>query len=361
MSRPVRIALFGNSFAEKVLLPALTHVAKQPDVALEVVGIAGKDAEKAADTAKRWGVPVSTDNWPELFDLEPDLSIIATPVDLHFDMVRNALELGSAVLCEKPFTLDVAQAEELANLAEGRLAHIDHQLRWSPYRRKLRELVQSGYIGEVKNIRTDLVLDSPIFLERPFSWWFEESRGGGVLGALASHLIDGILWGFGPIATVNARLETLRPRRADANGAMKAVTADDFAELWMRLESGATVSLTTSVCMPGASRWLMEVSGTLGTLRLDMEDDLIGGLHGEDMTPIEPDARIPDPKSFGMQAGGAFAGLSPAYLESLVRAVAAGETEVPEAATFEDGVACMRVLEAARRSSKSGGGAEACR
>lgn len=361
MSRPVRIAIFGNSFAEKVLLPALAHVGKQEGTALEVVGISGKHEDKARATADRWKIPTATGNWPELFDLEPDLSIIATPVDLHFDMARNALELGSAVLCEKPFALDVPQAQELAELAKGRLALIDHQLRWSPHRRKIRELIAEGFIGEVLNIRSDLVLENPSFLERPHSWWFEESRGGGVLGALASHMIDGLQWMFGPIDSVNARLETHIKSRPDASGQPKPVTADDFAELWMSLESGASVSMTTAVCMPGASRWLMEIAGTQGTLRLDMEDDLIGGRHGEDMAPIHPAHPMPDPASFGMQTSGAFSALSPVYLSEIVRAVARGETHVPEAATFEDGVACMRVLDAARRSSKAGGSAESCR
>jgi predicted dehydrogenase len=361
MTRPVRIALFGNSFAEKVLLPALNHVGSQDGAALEVVGIAGRDGDKAAATAQAWKIPRATDNWPELFDLEPDLSIIATPVDLHFDMVQNALELGSAVLCEKPFALDVAQAEELAQLAQGRLALIDHQLRWNPYRRKLRELLQDSFIGEILHARCDMVLDSPAFLRRPHSWWFDEARGGGVLGALGSHVIDGIQWLLGPVSAVSARLTTCVKERPDGAGVPRAVTADDLAELWLELESGARVSLTTSVCLPGAARWLTEISGSRGTLRLGMEDELLGGVHGEELEAIEVEGVLPDPGALGMKASGPFSALSPPYLLDIVRAVAAGRTEVPEAATFEDGVACMRVLEAARRSSRHGGALVACR
>lgn len=360
MSSPVRIAIIGNSFAERVLLPALDHVGGLPGISLKVVGLAGSSGAKAAKTAQRWGIPKFTNRWQDLFDEPVDLAIIATPVDLHFEMARKALESGCAVLCEKPFTLTVAEAEELATLAKGRLALIDHQLRWNPNRRKLRDLIREGFIGEVLNLRTDLVLDNPLALKRLHSWWFEEERGGGTLGALGSHLIDGVQWMLGPIDTVSARLESFIKSRPDSSGTIKPVTADDFAELWMRTASGASVSLTTAVGMPGASRWLTEVAGSKGTLRIDMEDDLIGGLHGDDMAPITPDFPIPElPEK--MKIGGPFNALAPLFLEDLVRAVAAGESTLAEAATFADGLANMRILEGARASSKLGGAQVDCR
>ena len=349
MRSPVRVVVFGNSFAAKVQLPALARLEEA-----QVVGLAGRDEEKARATAERFGISASTGHWPDLLDLEPDLVLVSTPVDLHFDMVSSALEMGAAVLCEKPFTLDVDQAEDLANLAQGRLALVDHQLRWNPNRRKLRQLVQEGFVGEVYHVRSDLVLDSPTFLSRPHGWWFEEARGGGVLGALGSHMVDDLLWTFGPIEAVRGRLETFVKERPDTGGTPRPVTADDHAELWLRAAGGAAISLTCSVSAPGASRWLTEVAGSEGTLRIDLEDDLVGGRHGEDMRSIEVDGELADPAAHGIEATGPFAACEPLFLADVVDCVARGASELPGAATFEDGLACMRVLEAARRSSKSG-------
>lgn len=355
MPSPVRVALIGNSFAEAIQLPALRYVGGN-----EVIGLAGGDGAKARATADRWGIPVATDDWNELLGLTPDLVIVSTPVDLHYPMARAALECGAAVLCEKPFTLSVEEAVDLAERARGRLALIDHQLRWNPTRRKLRELLSAGFVGDVFHVRSDLVLDNPAFLQRPFGWWFDAARGGGALGALGSHLVDNVMWMFGPIAAVEAHLAAHVAQRADASGALHEVTADDTAELRLELVSGLVVQLTTSVVMPGASRWLLEVCGSEGTLRLDLDCDLVGGRHGEDMRQLDPETPLPDPSEFGMDQGGAFAACEPLYLKDVISAVARGATELSEAATFTDGVACMRVLDAARRSSAAGGTRVAC-
>lgn len=356
MPAPVRIALFGNSHAEGVQLPALSHIGNNT-----VVGIAGYNADKAAATAARWGIGHATSDWRELLALDPDLVVVSTPVDLHAEMVRGALEAGAAVLCEKPFTLDVREAEELTRLAEGRLALINYQLRWNPIRRQVRSLCREGFVGDVLHIRADLLLNTPGFESRPYTWWSQSSRGGGVLGATGTHMIDNILWMFGPVEAVSARLETFVKRRRDADGVEHEVTSDDFAELWLRLESGAQASLTISLALPGVARWLLEIAGTEGTLALEREQVLVGGSHGSEVAPIDCDNSWMPPEQYGIQGRGPFAAIEAPFLADVVNAVANGETELPEAATFADGLANTRILEAARGSASTGGGWISCR
>ncbi len=356
MATPVRIALLGNSHAEGVQLPALKHIGGN-----EVVGIAGRDAEKAAASARRWGIGRSTSDWRELLELDPDLVIIATPVHLHAEMVREALSTGAALLCEKPFTLDVRDAEELAALAEGRLALINYQLRWNPNRRKMRSLCQDGFVGEVLHVRADLLLNTPGFQHRPYTWWSQTSCGGGVLGATGTHLIDNVQWMLGPIEAVSARLETFVKQREDAEGVTQPVTSDDFAELWLRLGSGAQVSLTASLALPGVARWLLEIAGSERTLCLEREQHLTGGPHGDDLAPIVTDVPWRPPEHYGIQGRGPFAALEAPFLEAVVNAVANGRTELEEAATFADGLSNVRILAAARQSARTGGGWIDCR
>lgn len=351
MADPVRIALFGNSHAEGVQLPALEHIGGN-----QVVGIAGHDAAKAAATAERWGIGCSTTDWRELLDLEPSLVIISTPVDLHYEMVRGVLETNAAVLCEKPFTYNVRQAQELAELAQGRLALVNYQLRWNPNRRKMRQMCRDGFVGEIQHVRADLLLDTASFRDRPYSWWSQASRGGGVLGATGTHMIDCVEWMFGPIESVSARLETFVTPRRDTQGIERDVTSDDFAELSMRLAGGALVSLTVSLALRGvAARWSFEVSGTDGSLRLDREQHFSGGAHGADPAPLPADIGWMPPEQYGIQGRGPFAALEAPFLTSVVEAVADGRTELAGAATFADGLTNMRILEAARRSARDGG------
>ncbi len=355
MAKPVRIALLGNSHAESVQLPALAHIGGN-----QVVGIAGHNADKAAATAHSWGIERSTGDWRELLDLDPDLIIVATPVDLHYEMVRAALSTNAAVLCEKPFTLNVEQAEELTSGAKGRLALINYQMRWNPNRRKMRALCGDGFVGEVLHVRADLLRDTANFRERPYGWWSQASRGGGVLGATGTHLVDNIQWMFGPIQAVSARLETFVAQRFDAQGLEHKVTSDDFAELSLRLESGALVTLTVSLALRGVARWLVEIAGTEGALRLDREQHLTGAPHGTAMTAIDSGMPWIPPEEYGVVGRGPFAALEVAHLAAIVEAVSRGETELEEAATFADGLANVRVLEAARASSADGGGWVAC-
>lgn len=356
MSSPVRVVVVGNSHAAAVQLPALAHAGGN-----EVVGIAGLDAEKAARTAARWNIGHATADWRELLELAPDLVIVSTPVDLHYEMVRAALATGAAVMCEKPFALDSGQAAELAQLADARLAVVGHQLRWNPCRRQIRDLCGDGFVGAVRHVRADLVLDTPSFEGRPHSWWSEAARGGGVTGALGSHMIDNIQWMFGPIESVSARFETLVPTRWDATGAARPVTSEDHAELRLRLAGGTLATVTVSMALRGVGRWLLEIAGTQGSLRLDRERELVGGRHGDDLAPIACDASWFPPEQYGIQGKGPFAALEAIFLRDVVGAVAAGATVLPGAASFDDGLRNVRVLEAARTSASDAGRWVNCR
>jgi predicted dehydrogenase len=355
MSSPVRVVVGGNSHAAAVQLPALAHIGGN-----EIVGIAGLDGAKAARTARQWNIGRSSTDWRELLELAPDLVIVSTPVDLHYAMVRDALATGAAVMCEKPFTLDSDQAAELVQRAGAQLALVGHQLRWNPCRRQIRELCRDGFVGDIRHVRADLVLDTPNFAHRPHSWWSEAARGGGVTGALGVHLIDNIQWMFAPIESVSAHFETLVPSRLNAAGVAQAVTSEDHAELRLHLEGGTRATVTVSMALRGVGRWLLEIAGTDGSLRLDREMRLVGGRHGDAPAPIACDTRWFPPEQYGIHGKGPFAALEAIFLRDVIVAVAGGASELPEAASFDDGRRNVRVLEAARASALDGGRWIAC-
>jgi len=89
-----------------------------------------------------------------LADPSIDAVSIATPVRTHFELARAALLAGKHVLIEKPFTSSSLEARELIDLAArtGRVLMIDHVFIYSPPVRKLKEIVDSGEIGELQFI-----------------------------------------------------------------------------------------------------------------------------------------------------------------------------------------------------------------
>jgi predicted dehydrogenase len=345
MTQPVRVALIGNSFAAKVQLPALRWAGGN-----EVVGIAGADAAKARATAEAWSIPHATGDWRELLELAPDLVIITTPVDLHAPMVRAVLGTDAAILCEKPFALNAAEAEELTNGAQGRLALLDHQLRWSPLRRGLRALVAEGTLGDVWSGRAQMHFGSPQRIDAPWSWWYDAARGGGALGAILSHMLDALTHDLGPVEAVCARLVTYRKERDD-QGTPRPVTADEHATLWLRMASGAEMELDTNLMAPGSTGSMIEYVGSRATARVEAEERLLLVPHGAEPQRIEVES-TPTHIELGMPDMGPFARMLPLFLRDVVRAVRAGESQLPGAATFADGLATMRVLDAARRSAE---------
>jgi predicted dehydrogenase len=101
-------------------------------------------------------------------DPEIDAVVIATPIFTHHGLARAALEAGKHVLVEKPLAPSVAQAEELAELAErtGRVLMVDHTFVYTAAVRKIRDLIAGGDLGRVlylDSVRINLGLFQPDF------------------------------------------------------------------------------------------------------------------------------------------------------------------------------------------------------
>lgn len=351
--RPVQTVLFGNSFGARVQLPGLAWAG-----GAEVVGIAGHDVDKARATAAEHGIPHATGDWRELLALEPELVLITTPVDLHHSMAVAALESGAAVLCEKPFAMNVEEATAMATAAEGRAAWLDHELRWSPYVRELRRRVQAGDVGTPWLASFELFGQPGPGRAKPWCWWFDAARGGGVLGALGSHMIDMLRWILGDVVDVRATLRVLTGTRLDAGGTERKVTADELALVELRHESGAHSELRSSTVLHQDRFFRLQVEGSGGCIRLDGEEALSAGTGGNKLEPVELEALYPTCAEMGMPEYGPFGRSFPLFARDVLETVSRGGTELSGAATFADGLAVQRVLDAARRSSAGHGGWE---
>ena len=110
------------------------------------------DAKRLETLGRRYPSAQTATECAQLFD-DPQLDavVIATPVSTHFNFAKAALEAGKHVLVEKPFTMNVAEAEALIELAERNhlTLMVDHTFIYTGAVRKIKEIVQSGELGEL--------------------------------------------------------------------------------------------------------------------------------------------------------------------------------------------------------------------
>ncbi len=251
---PVRVAILGTgAIAQVVHLPILTRME-----GVEVVAVCDTDRGKADSVARRYGVPGSFYSDEQLFEqAEFDGVIICTPSHLHQQQVREALEAGKYVLCEKPLALSAQGAEEVltAEGAEDRLLVAMNQ-RFRPDASALQTFVARGELGEVYYLRTGW-FNRRIGRARR-GWRFRKQlAGGGALMDLGIQMLDLALWllGYPDGQRVVAHLHRERRMRVE-----------DSAVVLIRLQDGRVINLeVTWNLLAQQERQYLYLLGTRGS------------------------------------------------------------------------------------------------
>ncbi len=354
-SGAIRIGIIGAGFARTTQIPAFKAIKDA-----RVVAIASARREHAEEVAREFDIPHVEGDWRELIARDDiDLVSIVTPVVTHCEMALAALERGKAVLCEKPMAIDADEAKRMTERARkaGVLALIDHELRFLSGRVKLRQLLAEGEIGNVRHAKLTFRSDSRADTNRPWNWWSDKKQGGGTLGAIGSHVIDGFRWLLGAeVAEVFCNLATHVPERKDENGKVREVTTDDETNMILRfsdseLTQGSTGAISLSMIESGKPEHRLEIFGSRGALMVEENGQLWRSAVGDvEWKKVETDR---GELAAGMRDGGWARGFT-AFSQKIVEALRAGRTTVDGAATFEDGYRTQLVLDAARRSNERG-------
>ena len=344
----IRIGFVGSGFARRVQLPALAFV---PGV--RATAVASGHRANAEAVAREFNLPHVYGDGVELASSpDVDLVIVSSTPDSHARYAIAALEAGKHVLCEKPMALDAFEAAQMAAAAErrpDRLAWIDHELRYEPNRRRARELIRSNAIGRLRHI--DLSLKPylrgdgrPQPTDAPWNWWYDAARGGGILGAVGSHLIDLIrFWCGSEIQHVGGLVETFVAERRDESGALRPVTADDYTSCVLRTANGVAATVMLSAVAHHGPGHFGQVTGSEGTLQLTGETKLEMGKAGG---PLE-DISAPDDLWERTKPNNMWARSFVRLLREMVRVIG-GAVPDGEPATFRDGWQVQRVLDAIR-------------
>lgn len=147
-----------------------------------------------------------------LSDETVDLVVIATPNDTHAPLARQALLAGKHVVIDKPFALDLTEAQALVELAEKqqRLLSIFHNRRWDGDFLTVRRLIAEGTLGQIAQFESHFDRYRPEVRQR---WREAGGPGSGLWFDLGPHVLDQVLQLFRPAGLAAGRSGQATPRR----------------------------------------------------------------------------------------------------------------------------------------------------
>lgn len=293
-----------------------------------------------------------------------DAVAIVTPNHLHAVVATAFLRAGIPVICDKPMTATLAEAEELAALARKTAVPfvLTQTYTGYPMVREARAIIARGDIGEVRHVQVEYLQDwlaGPIEKsgQKQAAWRTDPllSGAGGCIADIGTHAANLATFVTGlPLQAVLADLTAFEPDRR----------LDDNAAVLMRFASGAKGMIWASQITPGTKNALrLRIAGSRGGLAWEQENpDLL------ELTPLGEATRLLR-RGDGLTTAATRvpAGHPEGYLEAfatlyadaadLLEQRASGGAEQGGAvlANTQDGLAGMRFIDACVRSSQAGG------
>lgn len=189
----VRMAVVGLG---KMGLSHLSMIRVHPEV--ELVGICDTSKYMLEVLEKNTGMATFTDYETMIQQARPDAVIIATPSRFHAGIVRDSLERGLHVFCEKPFCLNWSDSLALASLADskGLVNQVGYHYRFVGAFQEVKRLLESGAIGTVSHVLAEAY--GPVVLrQKGMLWRTQKEEGGGSLYDYAAHPVNLLNWFFG--------------------------------------------------------------------------------------------------------------------------------------------------------------------
>lgn len=206
-------------------------------------------------------------------DQRIDFVSVTTPNHMHYEVAKAAVEAGFHVICDKPMTFDLAQAEELMKTVEGAnvVFALTHNYTGYPLVRMAREMIRAGELGEVQAIRTQYIqgwLRSRLEGEnqKQASWRTDPNKSGaaGAFGDIATHAFN-----------LARYISGLKPEAVSCHlrSFVEGRTLDDYGTAVIRFDNGGLGTVTASQISHGRENdLLIEIDGTKGSLQWRQEN-----------------------------------------------------------------------------------------
>lgn len=267
-----------------------------------------------------------------------DFVSVHSPPFLHREHVLLSLESGQNVLCDKPFGRSAGEAQEMLDAARsaGVIHLVNFEYRHDPARQRLKGWIDDGAIGRVQHIGWTMYSNGS--RGRKYGWLFEKDSGGGWIGAYGAHVIDAMRWMVGEIVGGQCLCRTDIPTRTADAGESVPCTAEDAFTASLVFDNGVTGMIDTAFGIPEYRPQRIEVFGTAGVIVLNGVTDLQLRVGGEERERLRFEAPTGDPHEPSFRAWA-----------SVVKEAIAGDSQIRP--SFEDGLACARVIDQLRASA----------
>jgi predicted dehydrogenase len=368
--KKVRTAIFGAGFMGRVHTEGIRRLGN-----VEIAGIAAETAEEARSFAESAGIERSTGDYRELLaDSTVDAVHVCTPNQLHFPMVKTALEAGKHVICEKPLATSVADAMQMVALAKktGLANCTFHNIRAYPQAQNMRRIVEAGELGEIWAVQGTYSQDWLLY-DTDWNWRIVigPSR---TFADIGSHWCDLAEFVTGlKIQNVCADLHTFHKTRRKPRGPVQtfagsttppselnevAIETEDFGSMIFDMGEARGAMTVSQISAGRKNRLVLEIYGTKAGLTWDAErpDELwIGHRNTRNQILIkDPSLMEEKARSFADLPGGHSEGYDDTFKQTFRRfyATVTDRNAAIDYPTFEDGLRQLRILEAVLESSK---------
>ncbi|NQV48998.1 MAG: Gfo/Idh/MocA family oxidoreductase [Candidatus Marinimicrobia bacterium] len=211
----------------------------------KVYAVGSRAEGSARNFAEHWAVPRAYSSYADVYnDQEVEIVYIGTPHNFHFQNVKDALNAGKHVICEKPLTINAQQARILVDLARQKGLFLMEAMwnRFQPWYAVVKELIDNGSLGQLHHFKADLSFRFDVGPEHRI---FNPNLAGGALLDLGVY----------PIAL--AALFLGKPAEIMSSSHMCETGVDDQVTMIFNYASGATADLGCS------SRYLSKNNATL--------------------------------------------------------------------------------------------------
>ena len=269
MADKIRLGFVGanvnSTWSNQSHFPAILA---SPDV--EMTAVCTTRPESAEEARQRFGAKLAFHDFNTMVASdEIDAVAVVVRVPSHYEPTRAAIEAGKHVLTEWPLGRNTAEAVELADLARSRGVQtaVGLQSRVSPALLHVKDLIDTGYVGEVLSCSVNTFRDGP--LERPSdrTWQRDASLGANTLTIATGHVIDALRFVAGDFSRVAGMVSTQAPQWYEPDTEQFVDTdSPDNVRVSGQLERGAAAAVHVGAAPWAGSGYRMEIYGREGTL-----------------------------------------------------------------------------------------------